>query len=209
MNLPRKCGNFYIKFDDNNNPEYGFEVEERGFRSKNFYIKKFHLFTDKKIENIILPKLIDKSVLYPGIIKEIDKYRNSVFLSLDQYLKGEVRFCEGCFSGSKKLNITVPFNGSIMLDWGCFEDDAEITFTTSNELALKQVYRQFDTGFDYERENWTLVADKNLQYNGNLCGDSFYVEDYNEDDLVYTVANIKMLNNLSLEDISDETNEKE
>lgn len=190
MNLPRKCGNIYIKFDENNNPEYGFEVED-GYHDRKL-IRKFIIMTDKPIDTIILPKFFEKGLDASHITNE--DWNKRFYLLFERYATGEVKLCEDCFKGIKDAKIIVPFTGSIMIDYGSFDGDANIQFITNNNLRLKQVYRRFDSGFDYEHENWTLVADKSFNYQGTMCGDDYYVEDYNEKNLKHKVANIKLKN---------------
>ena len=169
MNLPKKCGNMYIMFDENNNPEYGFEV---GKGYKNYLIKKFHIMCDKKIDTIVLPKLFeDDTQRYADIDKESE-------YSFHYYLTGNVKICSDCFNGIKKARIIVPFVSSVMIDWGSFEEDAEIELVLHKNLDLKTVYRRFDTGFDYEREYWTLIGDKDLTGSSRLCGDDYSVREY-------------------------------
>ena len=121
---------------------------------------------------------------------------------MKDYIEGRVKICDGCFQGIKKAKIIVPFENSIMLDWGCFEDDAEIEFLLPENLTLKQIYRRFDTGFDYEHENWTLIGDKNItgQFDwGGFLGEHFSIFDYNEEELEHKVANLSTTNSLQLE----------
>lgn len=201
MNLPRKCGNVYIKFDENNNPEYGFEIDS--YRDKK-YIKKFIIMTDNKIDTIIFPKLFEKGEsIDAGHITQKD-WSNRFFLSFEKYATGEVKLCSDCFKGIKNAKIIIPFTGSIMVDYGSFEKDANIEFITKSNLSLKQVYRRFDTGFDYEHENWTLIADKSFNFDGKICGDDYYVEDYNEENIDYKVANLKLKNAQFLKENKDE-----
>lgn len=116
MNLPKKCGNIYIKFDDDNNPEYGFEIENLYHNQK--YIKKFIVMTDKKIDTIILPKLIENGIDAGHITNE--DWSKRFFLLFERYATGEIRFCNKSFNGIKDAKIIVPFTGSIMIDYGSF-----------------------------------------------------------------------------------------
>ncbi len=173
MNLNlRKCGNLYVKFDDENNPLYAFEVVGKT-------IKKFHPMCDDLPETIILPKLkinisdfstqIDNfKMLYYNRIYQTNNNPNSNQSIINYYMElygtGAYKLATECFKGIKKSKIIVPVDYSIMIDWNCFDDDAEIELVLPNDMTLKQVYRTFDTGFDYEHENWTLISHKDFNF---------------------------------------------
>ena len=197
MNLPRKCGEMYIKFDDNNEPEYGFLV---GFNSINKFIK----LCDKEIDTIILPPIVESEKCAVESIDE-NKKQDKFMLEaekdyLQDYITGRLKICDKCFKGIKKARIIVPFENSVMLDWGCFDSDAEIEFVLPKNLGLKQIKRRFDTYFDYENENWTLIADKNIS--GNLgwrgfSSDFYSIDEYNPEKLYSIVANFTVTHNLN------------
>lgn len=207
MNLPKKCGDMHIKLDDNNEPEYGFEVSGNK-------IINFVKLCDKPIEEIVLPRLAD-DIECPRLED------NSTFApyttnmqkkTMKKYVNGNIKICDGCFSGLKKATIVVPFENSVMLDWGSFDRDAEIEFVVPEDYALKQVYRRFDAGYDYEHENWTLIADKNLDANfeyNSLGHESYCVMDYNEEDLRQVVAEFKLGKKLKKEDYAIEEVEEQ
>ena len=203
MNTPKKCGKMYIKFDDKNQPEYGFVVS--GNR-----IQKFIPLTDNDsiYVSIILPKLIESAEPEIKSIDESNPHKSMLYMQkqkLEDYVVGKVKICDGCFEGIKKARIIVPFENSIMLDWGSFDKDADIELVMSKNLDLKQIYRRFDTGYDYERENWTIIGDKNIsgQFgNGTYGSDQFSIVDYNEEDLDYKVANFTIKHLVELKDKS-------
>ena len=89
-----------------------------------------------------------------------------------------MRISPKAFKGIDKANIVIPFDTSVMLDWECFDDNSYIKFLIPDTMDLKQVNRMFDTGFDYERENWTLIADKRLHGCDDISGDSYSVGNY-------------------------------
>ena len=189
MNLPKKCGDIYIKFDDKNNPEYGFQVDER-FRKK--YVRQFIVMTDKKIDTIILPNLVDAEKAIPAKHISQKDWLDTFYLLFKNYASGEVELCEKCFKSVKNARIILPYFGSTMIDYGCFGEDAKIEFVTNKDLTLKQVYRTFDTGVDYAHENWTLIADKSFNFDDKIGGDEFCVRDYDEALVEYRVANLKL-----------------
>ena len=180
MELPKKCGSVYIKFDKEKNPEYGFIVDEE-YGTKR--IRKFLIMTNKNINTIILPNLVHESIVSAKEIKsctdELTSKHNNRFDKFERYVFGEVEICENCFKGIKKAKIVIPFNGSIMIDYGSFDNNAQIEFVTDQNLSLKHVYRIIDTIVGYEHENWTLVADKSLKFDGFLNGDECSIQDYN------------------------------
>ena len=65
-----------------------------------------------------------------------------------------------------------------MLDWDCFDQNAQIELQLPSDMGLKQVGRMFDTGFDYKRENWTLIAHKNFNFASANNGDSYDTRDF-------------------------------
>ncbi len=179
MNLKfKKCGDLYVYFDENKNPLYSFEVDYNR-------IKKFHLMSEKLPEEIILPKIeiseddylkINNSCML-GANDLLKKYKEKKFITsdcreiLEKYATGAFKVATGCFAGIKKIKLVAPVNYSIMLDWGCFDYNAEIELVLPKDMTLKQVYRLFDTGFDYERENWTLISHKDFNYESeSYCG---------------------------------------
>ena len=160
MNTPKNCGKMYIKFDDKNQPEYGFVVSGNN-------IQKFIPLTDNGsiYIGIILPKIIESAKPEITTIDESSPYKSILYMQkqkLKDYVTGKVKICDGCFEGIKKARIIVPFENSLMLDWGSFDKDADIELVVAKNLNLKQIYRRFDTGFDYEKENWTIIGDENI-----------------------------------------------
>lgn len=174
----KKYGNLYIYFDKKNNPLYSFEVD-------NDIIKKFHLMTDIMPYKIILPKIIISENDYVKIsnscmlgaidlLNECKKEKHIISECrriFEKYATGAMKVATGCFAGIKKITLVAPVDYSIMLDWGCFDSNTEINLILPQDMTLKQIYRIFDTGFDYERENWTLISHKNFNYKSeNYCG---------------------------------------
>lgn len=201
MNLElEKCGDLYVYFDPiNKKPLYSFEVDDKR-------IKKFHLMCDQMPEQIILPKIeIQENDFYKisnscmlGAIDLIKKYKDDEkrrFMAsdcerqLEYYATGAFKVAPNCFKGIKKIKLIAPIDYSIMLDWGCFDDHAEIELILPKDMTLKQVYRTFDTGFDYEHENWTLISHKNFNYeSGSYCG--ITVRDFEPEDARFYTYNI-------------------
>ena len=174
----RQCGHFYIFFDNIKNPVYAFEIE-------NNIIKKFHLMCDQMPEEIILPKFLIKESDYKKIdnshmleaISYLKKCKKNKFCEqlinsqLEQYAQGSFIIGSDCFNGIKELKIVAPIDYSIMLDNGCFEKDSEIEFILPKDMTLKQVYKTFDTGFEYRQKDWTLISHKDFYYSNNsYCG---------------------------------------
>ena len=175
LNLPKKCGEMYVAFDENNNPLYGFRV--RGY--KECIIEEFVRLSDELPEFIVLPKL-NKNAFVPEEADEFDLSKLGVFRGED-YVKGNIKLCNRCFKGIKNAKIVLPYNTSVMLDWGCFDDGAEIEFVVPENIGLKQVYRTFDTGFDYEHEYWTILCDKRIVCEIGGYGDSYCTSEYTID----------------------------
>lgn len=191
MKLPKKCGNMYIMFDDKNQPLYGFEVYENK-------ITKFIPLTDNEsiYRCIVLPKIVENSKPEVPNVEDKDVPKSLLWFQKMQhrdYITGSVKIGVGCFDGVQRARIVVPFENSIMLDWGCFDRDAQIELVLPKRLSLKQVARRFDTGFDYEREVWVLVGDQSI--NGDLSvgySDNYSIADYDEKNLEYKIANLKV-----------------
>lgn len=183
MDKLRQCGAMYIKFDEQNNPEYGFVVDDN-------VISKFYSLCDRQLEKISLP-VIQNDYIIPNEEmahiwqerQEFVKNKNLAWAAmcdnvLLDYAKGSVRIARDCFAGIKKLQIVAPVDYSVMLDWGCFEKESQIELLLPSEMGLKQVHRMFDTGFDYKRENWTLIAHQNFNFTSTGRGDSYDAIDF-------------------------------
>ena len=190
MKLPKKCGNIYIMFDDKNQPLYGFEVYENK-------ITKFIPLTDNDsiYKCIVLPKIVESEKPEAPNVDDEQSSESMKYwqkMAYCDYISGSVKIGVGCFEGIEKARIIVPFENSIMIDWGSFDEDAQVELVLAKNLALKQVYRMFDDGFDYQRENWTLVGDKSLAGEFSMGGfrsDHYSIADYDEKRSDYKVAN--------------------
>lgn len=208
MNLPRKCGKMYIKFDENNQPEYGFEVLGN-------QIKKFVALTDKEIVSIILPRLVDNKEFDIQSMDENSSDKILLFaqkMKMQEYITGSVKICAGCFKGLNKLRIIVPFENSIMLDWGSFEQNAKVELVLPQNLTLKQIYRVFDTHYDYGRENWTLIGDKRIsgQFDWISFGqETFSISEYKKENLDHKVANFTISHYASKDKLKPVRNKEE
>ena len=100
MKLPNKCGSVYIKFDDDNNPEYGFVVDEKS-RTKS--IRNFLIMTNKKIDTIVLPNLVPNSIISAEELKKgSDELANND--SFGRYVLGEVKICKNCFDNIFRID---------------------------------------------------------------------------------------------------------
>lgn len=186
MNNFRKCGAMYIEFDKQNNPEYGFVVDDY-----DNVISKFYPLCDRQLEKISLPYLptaygtlnteMQQNLMAQQTFKQnCDKSFAAVLCddNLIRYAKGGAKIAPGCFAGIKKLQIVAPVNYSIMLDWDCFDQNAQIELQLPSNMGLKQVGRVFDTGYDYSSENWTLIAHKKFDFTSANGRDSYDTRDF-------------------------------
>ena len=208
MNLPKKCGDMYIMFDDAGAPEYGFKVHE--YKGSNYaVIEEFIPLSSGPFKTIVLPKVLEDQELvynpkYARRQTKNDKNSSSMWFlehALEKYVKGHIKVKDECFKGIKEAKIVVPFKTSVMLDWGSFDNDAKIDFVLPKGFCLKQVYRMFDSGFDYERENWTIIADEKLGGQFGTNSDHMSILEYGNRWQDYTVANFTILH-------SDELNKE-
>lgn len=94
----------------------------------------------------------------------------------------------------------------MMLDHGCFEKNANVKFLMHSSLTFKQIYRMFSTAFDYERENWTIIGDKNIFDSYELFDDNYSIMEYDHKWIDYPVANLstKQKNNTPKQNIIKE-----
>lgn len=171
MNLPVKYGNVYIKFDDEGKPEYGFEVDPR-----ETLINKFLVMSDKKIDTIVLPKLVQNFQLSHEQLKNPEMLcknkKTETYLS--DYLTGNIRLCPESFIGVDNVKIVVPTDCSIMICDDAFAQFANIEFVTNNNLSLKIVKRKcFDSS-----DSWRLIADKNLNTNVKVFDTDYQIKDH-------------------------------
>ena len=175
FDLPKKCGDMYIVFDKKKNPLYGFKLT--GYRDS--IIAEFVRLTEKLPEFIVLPKINEKAFV-PEKEEEFDFSNLNTFLC-EGYVKGNLILCSKSFKGIDKAKIVLPFNTSVMLDWGCFDDGAKIEFIVPENIGLKQIYRTFDTGFDYQHENWPILCDKRIVCEIGAYGDSHTAGEYTKE----------------------------
>ena len=118
-----------------------------------------NLFMTLAPEFIVLPKLnVDTLDLVSKSKSEAD-IANFDFYDFS-YITGLITIEPKAFKGVENADIVIPFNTSVALEWTCFDDNSNITFLLPENMNLKQIYRTFDTGYDYESEHWTLIADK-------------------------------------------------
>lgn len=170
MNLPIKCGDMYIKFNNNGKPQYGFKVNKR-----NEVIQEFINLTDNTPKIIILPSLEPNFAVHPKgnhlrMIGKFNPYR--------EYINGNIRINPQAFKGIAEATIVVPNDTSIMLDWGAFDDGANIDFILPKNMGIKQIFRAFSGVIAYEHENWTLLADRDLQVDIDTYSSSYDCMDY-------------------------------
>lgn len=177
MKLPKKCGDMYIMFDDNNQPEYGFLCEQN---YDTYSIKKFVNLKQDAPEFIVLPKLNEDTLYLDSKSEKEADIANFNFYDFP-YITGLITIEPKAFKGVNDADIVIPFNTSVALDWNCFDDNSNITFLLPDSMNLKQIYRRFDTGYDYESEHWTLIADKKLNGSNYENRDSYSVSDYDND----------------------------
>lgn len=183
----------YIKFDQQNNPEYGFVVDRQ-------VITKFYPLCDRKVEKISLPVFATDAVMSNAEMarslqakQKFVKDKQLVAVAqcdddLITYAQGSVKIASGCFAGIKRLQIAAPVDYSVMLDWGCFDQDSQIELLLPPDMGLKQVGRMFDTGFDYARESWTLIAHQNFNFTNADARDSYSTFDFDPQKIRYQIA---------------------
>lgn len=169
--LPKHNGDLYIHYDNNNIPEYIFKCGHHT-------IYEFINLKNVLPKYIVLPKL-NPDAYIPQTNKEMV---NSKQWNGESYISGNIKIKPNCFHGVKKATLVVPFNTSVMLDWSCFDDGSEIELITPENLSLKQIFRRFDNGYDYDYENWTLIADKNIKVDITGTSDSYCSKDFGPED---------------------------
>ena len=169
INLPKKIGDKYVKLDKNGKPEYGFEVKY------NKIITKFVNFTNSTPKVIILPIVNDKYVPTDERCLDSDLYH------IGDYVDGNVEVANNCFKGIKNLKIVVPYNTSIMLNKDCFDKGTDIEFILPVNMSIKQVFRSYDNGVQYEKENWTLLADKRLKKDMGSWRNAYSIKNFSKE----------------------------
>lgn len=173
MEKLRKCGQMWIKFDENNEPEYGFQVKGRK-------IERFLNLSDREVTKVILPDICEEKAYSPEDLKYYIEHINDEnrYLSskiLKSYIKGQIVILSGCFKNSFKnaeqpIEIIVPFEHSLLIDYKAFDDDIKPKFILKNGMQIFKINRVFDTYIDFEYEFWPLIARKeinNLNYKEN------------------------------------------
>ena len=153
--LPKNQGDFYVKFNSENLPEYGFLVDGT-------LIVSFVNFTDRMPKMIFLPDLTDR-------IQPIDLDNNNydvnevVEVTLvhrnRKYLSGEVRLAKDCFKGVSDVTIVKTTKESLSINQNCFSPEANVSFILPENSVLKNVEINNDLN---ERTVYPLIIDKNV-----------------------------------------------
>ena len=144
MDKFKKYGEMYIKFDENNEPEYGFIVDGEN------NITKYVNLSVKDHKKIILPSLV---------------YDYKFYGPSKSYLRGKVIICEGCFDWLRKVEIIVPFKNSIAISEKAFCETSEVGLVVPEGYGLRKIMRTCNDGVEKKRDEWVLVADK------TMCGE--------------------------------------
>ncbi len=196
----RRCGDLFIKFTKDGQPQYGFTYDAYHRTLKRYY----NLHDDPTLADLLAPvKRIELPVW--DLAKSPVKVDNQAMLAalqvyatpksatdsidrtfaeqvLADYAQGGIKIADGCFAGQKELQLVVPGDYSVLLDWGCFDDDAKVELVTAPDMTLKQVSRTFDTGCDYAHENWTLLCHYDFNYAHEGSHESYFVRDFRAND---------------------------
>ena len=208
MRLLKKYGYMYIKLDDHNEPEYGFEVSGNK-------IERFVPLCDKPINEIVLPKIVESQEFDLTSIDMKSQNRAALYhqkKKMRDYIRGSVKLCDGCFHGISKAKIVVPFENSVMIDLSSFDKDAEIEFVMPENLTLKQINRTFDAGYDDESDNWTVIADKKIAGTfdmGSIGSDTYTIAEYNANQRNQSAANFTIGKPLAKHEYSAEDSDED
>ncbi len=180
----------FIKFTKDGQPEYGFTYDAYHRTLKRYY----NLHDDPTLADLLAPV---KRIELPTWHVDVDNQKMLAALAdyatpksdadsidrtlaeqaLENYAQGGMKIADGCFKGLKELQLVVPGNYSVMLDWGCFDDDAKVELVLSPAMDLKQIGRTFDTGYDYAHEHWPLIAHQDFDFRN----EEYDVRDYQPD----------------------------
>lgn len=160
----QKCGDLYIKFDDQGVPEYGFEV--RGAQIRKFY----NLKNDKEPKKIILPPVSIarlKSVLDDETLKDIEqeiKERGTTIYTpaIARYIEGYVDIADECFCDLRDKEIIIKTNYPIAFGNEAFNNCQNISFVLPNNQIIYNAHETHNGAFDYEHFDWYLIGSKNL-----------------------------------------------
>jgi len=198
MDKLQKKGDSYIKYDDNNNPEYGFVVD-------GLDIIKFVSFSDDEHDKIVLPDVAEKSIFCSKDLGE-NYYILMSPKEKKKYIMGNVRICEGCFSGFDNFEVVVPFDNSILIDPYAFDVSANVTLNLPKNLELKQVEAKSNLPNVVKKDKLLVVADKKFTTKFGVGGYTFNVGKFSDGEFMpyQPIFNIK--HNVELE--TEEENEK-
>lgn len=170
MEKLKRCGEMWIKFDENGLPEYGFDVE-------NYTLKKFKLLSDREVNQIILPDFGNIEFISKNDLIEAKKCLKNPYNSneltqksqnlIKNYITGSAKICtdcfKGCFTKQQSLEILVPNDYSIMVEHEVFDNYINPKFILKNDMSAYKINRIRDTFFSHDTEFWTLIGHNNLE----------------------------------------------
>lgn len=172
-----KCGDLYIKFDEDGLPNYGFLVYDTTIK------KFFNMRNDKETEEIILPPILTKKLEEQFLDDEGLKYIgenlsenmiNRYSITINTYLKGYVNLEENCFDNLKNKKIIITTNYPIKFQDDAFLKCENISFVLPNNQTLYNIHECYNGYFDYEHSEWNLIGYKSFPLNRLDAGASDY-----------------------------------
>ncbi len=168
-----RCGEMYVKYDENGNPEYGFQVKGISI------IKFFNMRNDRGSEEIVLPPILEMdSDMKKRIERRIEnarirhyykqekinenEYNDKNFIPPEIYVEGFVNICEHCFAGLENKNIVITTKYPIVFEKKSFRHCRNISFVLPDNQTIYTVYNRFNEAFGYEDSKWNLIGNKNF-----------------------------------------------
>ena len=153
--LPKNQGEFYVKFNNDNLPDYGFLVDGTTIIS-------FVNFTNSLPKVIFLPDLTDKvtPMDFDNNNYDVNEIVEVTLVHRNRkYLHGDVRIGKDCFKDVSDVTIVKTTNESLAFDEDSFSPNANISFILPENCVLKNVEVNNDL---HERRVYPFIVDSTI-----------------------------------------------
>lgn len=173
MLLPKKCGDLYVYFDEQNTPLYAFKV------TSNNTIETFYNLTDGPISTIVLPQFPEKTGKLKSAGQSFDNTSNAVLKSMAvQYAHGESELKWGAFNFVANCTLVVPSDRPLRLGRASFMGGSKINIIAPENMGLKQIYEDPQGWASYDDpDEWFLLANKDFNINLSVTNGIYTTKD--------------------------------
>ena len=133
-----------------------------------------------KVEKLVLANgKVPKVIVLPQLNQRNKPTQESAQNQMKNYMFCSVKICEGCFEaldGQTEITLKVLGNQSVAFDYCCFKpaySKVNVNLILPKNMDLFLGYHNHSTPYEYQTDNWPLIADKSLkQYLNGSHSDS-------------------------------------